>query len=384
MIDKTPASTAFALGGAPDHGGPDSGKGDARDRRRFLAGAAALTGGALLGPAVNVTTPAGAAPTSGSALADDPKALRTPDERFAHLPDYPFKPNYARIKLGDGSGAELRMHYLDERPRDPAKASGETVLLLHGNPSWSYLYRHVIPPLVAAGHRCVAPDLVGFGKSDKVVDRFAYTWQSHVEWLREAVFDRLDLRDVTMVCHDWGGMVGLLLLAQHPDRFRRVVASNTGLREGGGDLGPGWEHLAKWVQFTQRTKQLEPGQIVDGFSLTHLDPAVQAAYNAPYPDDRYLHGVRRFAAIIPITENDEANPAIRAAWKVLESLQTPFLCAFSAEDHVTRGDHTSLSGRIPGAQGQPHTAIADAAHFVQEDQAAEFAQVVADFISLTS
>jgi len=312
------------------------------------------------------------------------KVLRTPKARFEDLPDYPFAPHYVEIDTGDSAGTPLQMHYVDKQPSDPAKRSGETILLLHGNPSWSYLYRHVIPPLVAAGHRCIAPDLVGFGKSDKITNRFAYTYQSHVDWLREAVFDRLDLRNVTMVCHDWGGTLGLLLLAQHPDRFRRVVASNTtGLREGGSDLGPGWEYLAKWLQFTQRTEHFEPGQVVESFTLTDLDPAVQAAYNAPYPDDDYLHGVRRFALLIPITKDDEANPAIRDAWKVLETLQTPFLCAFSDKDHATRGVYTSLSGRIPGAQGQPHTAIANAAHFVQEDQPAEFAGVINNFIRST-
>lgn len=175
--------------------------------------------------------------------------LRTPDDRFENLPDFPFEPHY--VELGDG----IRVHYLDERPERP---SGETVLLLHGEPTWSYLYRHVIPPLVAAGHRCVAPDLVGFGRSDKPADRFAYTYQSHVDWLRETVFDRLDLRDVTMVCHDWGGLLGLRLRAEHPDRFRRVVATNTVLHAGDqGDMGP---FYAQWLQHSQRAfRERVPG-----------------------------------------------------------------------------------------------------------------------------
>ena len=275
------------------------------------------------------------------------------------------------------------MHYVDERPSDPAKASGETIVLLHGNPSWSYLYRHVIPPLVAAGHRCVAVDLVGSGKSDKVTDRFAYTYASHVGWLREALFDRLGLGDVTLVCHDWGGTLGLLLVAQNPGRFRRVVASNTGLRVAGPDLGPGWQHVAKWLQFTQRTEQLRPGLIVDGYSLTELAPGVRAAYDAPYPGDEFLHGVRRFAVLIPITAEDESNPMIEQAWTVLENLQTPFLCVFSTDDHVSHGDYSALSDRIPGAQGQPHIAIQGAQHFVQEDRPAEFAAAVNSFISST-
>ena len=358
--------------------GPDETRRMTSDRRRFLAGAAAVAGGVALAP--SLTRAADAAAVS---VAEGPKVLRTPEGRFANLPDYPFTPHYARIRLGDGSGTELRMHYVDERPSDPAKASGETIVLLHGNPSWSYLYRHVIPPLVAAGHRCVAVDLVGFGKSDKVTDRFAYTYASHVGWLREALFDRLGLGDVTLVCHDWGGTLGLLLVAQNPDRFRRVVASNTSLRVGGPDLGPGWQHVAKWLQFTQRTEHLRPGLIVDGYSHTELAPGVQAAYDAPYPGDEFLHGVRRFAVLIPITEQDESNAMIEDAWTVLESLQTPFLCVFSTDDHVSRGNHSALSGRIPGAQGQPHIAIPDAQHFVQEDRPAEFAAAVNSFISST-
>lgn len=316
-------------------------------------------------------------------MTNSAKVVRTPEERFAGLPEYPFEPHYAEVGLGDGSGDLVRMHYIDERPSDPALASGETVVLLHGNPSWSYLYRHVIPPLVAAGHRCVAVDLIGLGKSDKVVDRFAYTYANHVHWLREALFDRLGLRDVTLVCHDWGGTLGLLLLAQDPTRFRRVVASNTGLRAGGGDLGPGWRSVAEWLQFTQRTRSLQPSLVVDAFTSGALSPAVRAAYDAPYPGDEFLHGVRRFAVLIPITAQDESNPMIAKAWKVLETLQTPFLCVFGAADHVSRGDHSELSGRIPGAQGQAHVVIAEAAHFVQEDRPAEFAAAVTSFIAAT-
>jgi haloalkane dehalogenase len=340
--------------------------------RRRLLGTGAAVAGALAIP----SAPA-AAGTQSTQL---PRVLRTPDARFDDLVDYPFAPHYVEVEAGDDRGARLRMHYIDESPSDPAKASGETILLVHGNPSWSYLYRHVIPPLVAAGHRCVAIDLVGFGKSDKPTDRFLYTYKSHVDWLREALFDRLDLRDVTMVCHDWGGTLGLLLLAQQPSRFRRVVASNTGLEEGGRDLGPGWQYLAEWLQFTQRTEKLEPGQVVDKFADTDLAPAVRAAYNAPYPGDDYLHGVRRFAVLIPISTDDEANPAIRDAWTVLSTLQTPFLCVFGADDHATGGIYTSLSEHIPGAQGQPHTAIPGAAHFIQEDKASDFAAAVNDFI----
>ncbi|TDW77955.1 haloalkane dehalogenase [Kribbella pratensis] len=351
-------------------------------RRWLLSAATAITGGAVLG-SVGGSNQAAVALGDGSVVDPSGGIIRTPPERFATLPDYPFETHFASVKLGGASGARVRMHYLDERPADPAKASGETILLLHGNPSWSYLYRHVVPLLVEAGHRCVAVDLVGFGKSDKLTDRFAYTSQRHVDWLAEAVFEYLDLRDVTMVCHDWGGMLGLRLLAREPSRFRRIVASNFGLAEGGRDLGPGWAYLAQWQQLTQRTEQLRASQVIENFTTSGLRPAVRRGYDAPFPDDPSLHGFRRFAVLIPITADDEANPAIRQTWDVLETLRTPFLCVFSDQDHVFHGDHSGLSARIPGAQGQPHVVIKDAAHFVQEDQPSEFAAAVNDFIERT-
>jgi haloalkane dehalogenase len=303
------------------------------------------------------------------------KVLRTPEARFANLPDYPFTPHYAEID----AGTRLRVHYVDERPSDPAKASRETVLLLHGEPSWSYLYRHVIPPLVAAGHRCIAPDLVGFGKSDKPADRFTYTYQSHVDWLGQTVFERLDLR-VSMVCHDWGGLLGLRLLAEHPDRFRRVVATNTSFPTGDVDLGGAY---AAWLQISQRANPFDIGQIIDRGTVTRLDPAVRAAYNAPYPDESHLQGARRFPLLVPIASFHEAAPANRQAWNVLETSQTPFLCAFSDKDYGVGDGNRILRKRIPGAAPQPHTTITNAGHFVQEDQGLELAAVINGFIDST-
>ena len=270
-----------------------------------------MAGGVALAP--SLTRAADAAAVS---VAEGPKVLRTPEARFGTCPTT-RSAALRRDQLGDGSGTRLRVHYVDERPSDPAKASGETILLLHGNPSWSYLYRHVIPPLVAAGHRCVALDLVGFGRSDKPTDRFVYTYANHVGWLREAVFDRLGLRDVTLVCHDWGGLLGLLLLAQHPDRFRRVVASNTRLGWRARPR-PGLGTCRQVAAVHPADRTLRPGQVVDDYSLTELAPAVRAAYDAPFPGDEFLHGVRRFAVLIPITEQDESNPMIEDAgqcWK---------------------------------------------------------------------
>ncbi|WP_198663386.1 haloalkane dehalogenase [Jiangella endophytica] len=352
------------------------------DRRRLLRGTMAAAAGTLAaGPGVQA---AAAADDHEPAEATGPKVLRTPAHRFAGLPDYPFAPHHLRVRLGDGSHTTVRMHYLDERPAWPVRASGETILLLHGNPSWSYLYRHVIPPLVAAGHRCVALDLVGMGKSDKPTDRFLYTYQQHLDWLTEAVVERLDLRDVTMVCHDWGGTLGLRLLAEQPHRFRRVVAMNTGLRTGREEIpAEGWMHLATWLQFTQRTNPLAVSDVVAGYTTSALDPAVLAAYDAPFPDDRYQHGVRRFAVLIPLTPADEATPAFEAAWEVLETLDLPFLCVFSANDHVSGGRHDELSGRVPGAAGQPHSVIADAHHFLQEDKPGDVAAAIDDFIART-
>ncbi|MEU0571274.1 haloalkane dehalogenase [Nonomuraea sp. NPDC005983] len=235
-----------------------------------------------------------------------------------------------------------------------------------------------MPPLVAAGHRCVAPDLVGFGRSDKPASRFAYTYQSHVDWLRETVFDRLDLRDVTMVCHDWGGLLGLRLLAEHPERFRRVVATNTLLHTGDqGDMGP---FYTQWLQFSQRAHPFRPGQVVETGTVTEVAPEVLAAYDAPFPDESYLQGARRFPLLIPITPGDEAAEPNRRAWAVLETLRIPFLCAFSDRDHVLGGAQQSFRERVPGAQGQPHTTIRNAGHFVQEDQGPALATVINDFI----
>ncbi|MBO0884665.1 MAG: haloalkane dehalogenase [Mycobacterium sp.] len=310
--------------------------------------------------------------------------LRTPDEWFRGLVDYPFQPHYVNIDAGDTAGTRLRVHYLDERPSDPAKASGETILLLHGNPSWSYVWRKIIPPLVAAGHRCVVPDLVGFGKSDKIADRFVYTYQHHVDWLKETVFDRLNLRNVTMVCHDWGGMLGLRLLAEHPDRFRRVVASNTKLHTGDDDLGSGWSVLAQWLQFSQRSDPFDAGQVHQSGSVSTLAPAVLTACNAPFPGEPYVQGAREFALLIPITPYDEASPTNRHAWSVLETLHTPFLCAFSDHDPTTSGGDTQFRERIPGAQGQPQITITNAGHFVQEDKPAELAAIINNFIRSTS
>jgi haloalkane dehalogenase len=291
--------------------------------------------------------------------------VRTPDERFANLPGCPFAPHYAEI---DG----LRVHYVDEGPRGAAP-----VLMLHGEPSWSYLYRKMIPIVTAAGLRAVAPDLVGFGRSDKPVRREDYTYQRHVDWMR-GLLEHLDLRDITLVCQDWGGLIGLRLAAEHPDRFARIVAANTFLPTG--DVDPGPAFLA-WRKFSQETPEFAVGSIVQSGCVTSLDPAVVAAYDAPFPDDRYKAGARQFPMLVPASSDDPAAAPNRAAWEVLSRWTKPFLTAFSDMDPITRGADMLLQQAIPGAAGQPHTTITGASHFLQEDKGEELARVVVAFVA---
>jgi haloalkane dehalogenase len=295
------------------------------------------------------------------------ETLRTPDDRFAHLPGHPFAPHYTET-------GGIRIHYVDEGPRTAAP-----VLMLHGEPSWSYLYRKMIPLVVAAGHRVVAPDLVGFGRSDKPVHREDYTYQRHVDWMRH-VLVTLDLSDATLVCQDWGGLLGLRLVAEHPERFARVVAANTFLPTGDVPAGPAF--LA-WKQYSQTTPEFRAGGIVRGGSATTLAPEVEAAYDAPFPDDRYKAGARQFPTLVPVTPDDPAAPANRKAWEVLSGWTNPFLTAFSDQDPVTKGGDRLFQERIPGAKGQPHTTIAGGGHFLQEDKGEELARVVVDFIGRT-
>jgi len=289
--------------------------------------------------------------------------LRTPDERFANLPGYPWTPSYAETSDG------LRMAYLDE-------GEGAVVLLLHGEPSWSYLYRHMVPPLVDAGFRVIAPDLIGFGRSDKPDADGDYTYARHLEWLRSVLFDRLDLTDITLVCQDWGGLLGLRMVAEHPDRFARVVAANTGLPDGTKRLPDAW-----WAfhDFVQKTPDLPIGFLVKSGCADGLTEVEVAAYDAPFPDASYKAGPRAFPALIPQTLDNPATPANQAAWRVLETWEKPFLCAFSDADPITAGGERMLMGKIPGAKGQPHTTITGGGHFLQEDRGPELAQVVIDW-----
>jgi haloalkane dehalogenase len=292
--------------------------------------------------------------------------LRTPEERFADLPDFGWQPHYAEVK-SDGA-APLRMAYIDEGSRDARPA-----LLLHGEPSWSFLYRSMIGPLLDAGLRVVAPDLVGFGRSDKPASQEDYTYQRHVEWLTDLVVHKLDLEDVVLFCQDWGGLLGLRLVAEHPQRFAAVVASNTMLPTG--DQDPG-DAFRAWRDFSQNAPAFDIGRIVDGGTKRELSEAEVAAYDAPFPDDSFKAGARRFPALVPITPDDPSAPANRAAWEVLKAWQKPFVCAFGDSDPITRGGDGVLCKLIPGAAGQPHVTIEGAAHFSQEDAPGRLAQVV--------
>lgn len=301
------------------------------------------------------------------------KALRTPDDRFANLPGYDFAPNYAEIS--DTEGGALRVHYVDEGP-----SGGAPVLLMHGEPSWAYLYRKMIPVLVAAGHRCVAPDLVGFGRSDKPTERSDYTYARHVEWMRELLFDRLDLRGITLVCQDWGGLIGLRLAASHGDRFARIVAANTFLPTGEGRVA---DAFLAWRDFSQKTPVFAAGRIVGGGCASMPPADVVAAYDAPFPDESYKSGARQFPTLVPITADDPGAVANREAWKSLSAWSKPFLTAFSDGDPITAGGDAALQARIPGCKGQPHTTIRGGGHFLQEDKGEELAGVVAEFIAAT-
>jgi len=298
--------------------------------------------------------------------------LRTPDDRFASLPGYPFEPHY--VEVPDGEGGELRVHYVDDGPGD-----AEPVLLLHGEPSWSFLYRKMIPVITAAGLRVVAPDLVGFGRSDKPAKRDDYTYQRHVDWMRN-VLEQLDLRGATLVGQDWGGLIGLRLVAEHPDRFARVVAANTFLPTG--DRHPGDAFLA-WQKFSQETPTFPVGRIVNGGCVTDLPDEVVAAYDAPFPDETYKEGARQFPLLVPTSSSDPAAEPNRKAWEVLSQNDAPFLTAFSDSDPITGGADAVLQAQVPGAKGRPHTTLAGGGHFLQEDVGEELARVVVGFVGAT-
>ncbi|MGB8685147.1 MAG: haloalkane dehalogenase [Candidatus Binatus sp.] len=299
------------------------------------------------------------------------KILRTPDARFANLPDFPFTPHYCEVR--DSDGTALRIHYLDEGPRD-----ANPVLLMHGEPSWSFLYRKIVANLAARGHRVVAPDLVGFGRSDKPAEQLDYTFERHVRWMSNWLV-ATRLTDITLFCQDWGGLIGLRLVAAFPEKFARVVVANTGLPTGEGFSAA----FQQWLEFSQSIPVLPVGQIVGMGCKRGLSEAEKAAYDAPFPDESFKTGARRFPALVPITPQHGSVAENKAAWKVLENFRKPFLTAFSDSDPVTKGGEQIFQQRVPGTKGQKHVTITGAGHFLQEDKPDEIADLLHEFIAST-
>jgi haloalkane dehalogenase len=293
------------------------------------------------------------------------KVLRTPEERFAGLPGFGYAPRYADV---DG----LRLAYVETGPAD-----GEPVLLLHGEPSWSFLYRTVMPVLADAGLRAIAADLVGFGRSDKPSEPADHSFARHVEWIRALAFDHLGLRGLTLVGQDWGGLIGLRLVAEHPDRFARVVASNTGLPTGDVPMPDVW---LRFRQVVRTAPELSVSRLVQSGCQGTLSPEVLAAYEAPFPDPSYAAAVRAMPELVPTTPDDPASAANRAAWGRLAAWDKPFLVAFSDRDPITASMAPVLKDTVPGAAGLEHPVIAGAGHFLQEDAGERLGAVIAGFV----
>ena len=299
------------------------------------------------------------------------KVLRTPEEQFSNLEGYPYDPNY--IEVPDGEGGSLRIHYIDE-----GYPNAEAVLMMHGEPSWSYLYRKMIPILTAAGYRVIVPDLVGFGKSDKPSKRSDYTYERHVNWM-QVWLDQVGINKVTLVCQDWGGLIGLRLLTNDPDRFERAVVANTGLSTGDRPVS---DAFLKWRKFSLEVEDFDVGSIITMGCQKPVPDDVIAAYNAPFPDDSYKEGARIFPSLVPIEPNDPSSSANRKAWDVLSNFNKPFLTAFSDGDPITGGGERIFQAKVPGAKDQQHSTIKGGGHFLQEDCGEKFAEVVVDFIKM--
>lgn len=295
---------------------------------------------------------------------------RTPEDRFEGLEGYDFEPRYREVAAEDGT--PLRFHFVDEGPRD-----APPVLLLHGNPSWSYLHRHMIRGLAGRGHRVVALDLMGMGRSDKPVERQVYSLAAHVDWVSQWLAGE-DLSDVTLYCQDWGGLIGLHLLRLHPDRFARVVASNTGLPEGQGEN----RFMREWLEFSQSVDVLPVGALVDGGTSRPLSAGERAAYDAPFPDGSYQAAPLEFPLLIPVQPDNPGVPMCRETWAFLETWTKPFLTVFGSADPVAygAGAHVQFQRRVPGADGQAHRVVEGAGHFIQEDAPEELVEVVDEFV----
>lgn len=297
------------------------------------------------------------------------RILRTPESRFTNLPDFPFTPHY--VELPSDGGGTLRMHYVDEGPREAA-----IVLMLHGEPSWSFLYRKVIRVVRDAGLRAIVPDLIGFGRSDKPTSSEDYTYQLHVDWVR-AFLDVLDLGCVNLLCQDWGGLIGLRLVGEHPERFSRVVAANTSLPTGSRKPP---DAFFQWQRLSQEVPIFEAGAIIQRGCARPLAPETIAAYDAPFPDEAYKVGARVFPLLVPTSTSDPASLANRRAWESLSRFNKPFLTIFGDSDPITSGMEQVFQRKIPGAAGQPHILLRRAGHFLQEDVGEELSQALVSFV----
>ncbi len=298
--------------------------------------------------------------------------LRTPDECFADLEGWPYAPRYCEIR-DEADGTALRLHHIDEGPRD-----ADPILLMHGNPTWSYLYRRMIPPLLAAGHRVVAVDLVGNGRSDKPARKADYTLARHFQWMN-AWLRAMDLQHITLFCQDWGGTIGLAMVAEQPQRFDRVVASNTGVPEGKGES----EFMKMWVNLMRNATTFPLAQMLPQGMAHKLTPGELAAYQAPFPSDAYMAGIIAFPLLIAVQPDNPGVPLNRKVWEGLERYQKPFLTLWGKLDPVSRGMDREMQRRIPGTQGQPHHRFEGAHHFIQEDVPGELAARVLEFVAAT-
>ena len=297
------------------------------------------------------------------------KALRTPDTRFENLPDYDFEPHYVDVD-------DLRMHYVDTGPAN-GPTNSPVILLLHGEPSWSYLYRHMIPPLQEAGFRVIAPDLIGFGKSDKPTMKSTYSYAGHVAWMK-AFIEALDLQDITLFCQDWGSLIGLRVAAENEQRFARIVLGNGGMPTGDQEMP---KVFKVWQKFARFSPWFPIGKIIQKGTISNLSDAIVAAYDAPFPSAKYKAGARAFPQLVPTTADDPASSANRAAWQVFKRWQKPFLTTFSNRDPITRGGELAWQETVPGARGQDHVRILNGGHFLQEDKGPELAEVMIRFIA---
>ncbi|QFS85963.1 MULTISPECIES: haloalkane dehalogenase [unclassified Marinobacter] len=290
------------------------------------------------------------------------RILRTDEARFAGLPDYPFQANYLDVEPG------LRMHFVDHGP-----TNATPVVMLHGEPSWSYLYRHMIPMVAEAGYRVLAPDLIGFGKSDKPARVTDYSYSRHMSWLTRWLED-LNLTNITLVCQNWGSLLGLRLAAEHHRRFNRIIVGNGMLPTGD---SPVPAVFRAWKAFASHSPWFPVARIIQLGTERALSPGEMAAYEAPFPSAAFKAGARAFPGLVPVSPDDPASAANREAWRILEKWRKPFITCFSNGDPITRGGDRHMQRRIPGALGQPHITLRGG-HFLQEDSPREFARVILD------